>query len=39
MKKRGMKKRVMAALMTACMVVGSVRGCRWRMCQVNHLVR
>ena len=24
MKKRGMKKRVMAALMTACMVVGSV---------------
>ena len=26
MKKRGMKKRVMAALMTACMVVGSVPG-------------
>lgn len=26
MKKRGMKKRVLAALMTACMVVGSVPG-------------
>ena len=26
MKKRGMKKRVMAALMTVCMVVGSVPG-------------
>ena len=26
MKKRGIKKRVLAALMTACMVVGSVPG-------------
>ena len=39
MKKRGMKKRVLAALMTACMVVGSVPSVVGGCVQVNHLVR
>lgn len=31
MKKHGIKKRVLATLMTACMIVGAVPGGHWRM--------